>query len=172
MDNTLDATPDIPQERHDLKILQALRRIIRSVDLHSRKLSAQCGLTAPQLVSLMAIIEHGSLTVAELAKEVYLSPSTLVGVIDRLETKGFVERQRDKQDRRKVYVSATAEGKDFSKNAPSPLQETLAYALETLSPLEQSTIALSLERVVCLMEAEEIDAAPVLETGAINQLTT
>ena len=47
----------------------------------------------------------------------------------------------------------------------------MVSALQKLSPLERSTIALSLERIVELMEAEDIDAAPLLETGAIEKPT-
>lgn len=158
----------IPEERYDLKILQALRRIIRSIDLHSRKLSIQHNITSPQLVTLLTIADHAPVTIAELATEIHLSPSTLVGVIDRLEDKGLVERHRDTLDRRRVFIQVTEQGMEFSSCAPSPLQEKLAKSLESLTPLEQSTIVHSLERVVELMEAEDIDAAPILETGPIG----
>ncbi len=155
-------------ERYDLRILQSLRKIIRSVDLHSRKLSMQHDITAPQLISLLAVAETGPLTIAAISKEVHLSPSTLVGIVDRLEAKGLVERKRSEKDRRQVLISMTKQGEEFVRQAPSPLQETLAEALVELSPLEQSTISLSLERVVELMEAKELDAAPILQTGAIE----
>lgn len=175
--NTKEAKPqvheqareDIPEGRHHMKILQALRRIIRSVDLHSRKLNMQYHITAPQLVTLLAIADHGPITIAGLSVEIHLSPSTLVGIIDRLEAKGFVERERDTQDRRRVFIKVTKQGRKFSSSAPSPLQEKLAESLEGLTLLEQSTIALSLERVVELMEAEELDAAPMLDTGVIDE---
>lgn len=161
-------TPDIADERYDLKILQSLRKIIRSVDIHSRKLSMQHDITAPQLIALLAVAEYGPLTIASISKEVHLSPSTLVGIIDRLEAKGYAIRERSAEDRRQVMISITKEGRAFTKQAPSPLQETLAEALSKLTPLEQATISLSLERIVELMEAKELDAAPILQTGAID----
>lgn len=159
----------IPGQRHDLRILQSLRRIVRSIDIHSRKLSMRHDVTAPQLITLLAICGQGPLTIAKLSKEVHLSPSTLVGIIDRLEGKKLVTRQRSVADRRKVMIQVTEQGKKFAEDAPSPLQETLAKALVDLSDLEQSTIALSLERIVELMEAKELDAAPILQTGAIEE---
>ena len=164
-------TPEIADERYDLKILQSLRKIIRSVDIHSRKLSMQHDITAPQLIALLAVAEHGPLTIASISKEVHLSPSTLVGIVDRLEAKDYVVRERSEEDRRQVLISITKEGKKFAKQAPSPLQETLAEALSDLTSLEQATISLSLERVVELMEAKELDAAPILQTGAIDTKT-
>ncbi|MDB2414801.1 MarR family transcriptional regulator [Rickettsiales bacterium] len=161
--------PEIENERYDLRIVQSLRKIIRSVDLHSRKLSIQHDITAPQLITLLATAENGPLTIASISKEVHLSPSTLVGIIDRLESKGYVMRERSSEDRRQVLIHITKQGKSFVEEAPSPLQETLAKALGELTSLGQSTIYLSLERVIELMEAKEIDAAPILETGAIDR---
>jgi DNA-binding MarR family transcriptional regulator len=154
--------------RHDLQILQSLRRIIRAVDIHSRQLKQRYNITAPQLVCLLAVVENEVLTVATLAKEIHLSSSTVVGILDRLEEKGLVERNRDKKDRRVVKVTATKVGKEFTHSSPSPLQDKLGDSLGKLSVLEQSTIALSLKRIVEFMEAEEIDAAPILQTGGIE----
>jgi DNA-binding MarR family transcriptional regulator len=165
---TLQYKAAIPDERYGLRILQSLRRIVRSIDIHSRKLSMQHDITAPQLITLLAICGHGPMTIADISKEVHLSPSTLVGIIDRLEAKKLVIRERATVDRRKVMINATEQGKSFASEAPSPLQETLAQALADLNDLEQSTIALSLERIVELMEAKELDAAPILSTGAID----
>lgn len=153
--------------RHDLQILQSLRRIIRAVDIHSRQLKQKHNITAPQLVCLLAIVEKKTLTVANLAKEIHLSPSTVVGILDRLEERGLVMRNRDNKDRRVVKVTATEHGEGFANKAPSPLQDKLGNSLCQLSNLEQATISLSLQRIVELMEAEEIDAAPFLQTGGI-----
>lgn len=158
----------VPKERYDLKILQALRRIIRAVEIHSKRLSQTYQLTTPQLVCLNEIHTHGPLTSRQLAQNVYLSPSTVVGIVDRLEGKSLIKRERSQVDRRQVELSVTEEGTEMIKSAPSPLQDKLAEALTDLSDLEQSTIYLSLERIVELMEARDIDASPVLDT--LNEL--
>jgi DNA-binding MarR family transcriptional regulator len=156
--------PTLPRERYDLQVLRSLRRIIRAVDLHSKQLISKYQITAPQLLCLLAIAEEGRLTTSALAQKVYLSASTVVGIVDRLEKKKLVRRNRDNNDRRVVHVAITADGKKLAKNAPSPLQDNLAKSLAGLPELEQSTIALSLQRIVDLMEAEHLEAAPILET--------
>lgn len=153
---------------YDLRILRSLRRIIRCVDLYSKQLSVSNQITTPQLVCLLAVVNNGPLTATAISREVHLSASTVVGILDRLEEKGLVARIRDRNDRRVVQVSATGAGVALSRQAPSPLQKTLANALNTLPELEQATIALSLERIVALMEAQGIDASPILATGPIN----
>lgn len=159
-----DGVPEVPETRYDLQILQSIRRIIRAVDIYSRKLKAQYELTAPQLICLNSIVEHGPTTASKIARHVYLSPSTLVGILDRLESRGLVRRERDTHDRRVVNVLATDEGRKLVEHAPSALQDGLAKALKDLPRLEQATIALSLKRVVDLMEAGHLEAAPILET--------
>lgn len=156
------------EARYDLRILRSMRRIIRSVDLYSKQLASGSGVTAPQLICLLAIVEHGQLTATEISREIHLSPSTVVGILDRLAEKDLVRRDRDREDRRVVTVTATEGGKRLANEAPSPLQKTLADSLNALPELEQATIALSLERIVALMEVQHLDSSPILETGPIN----
>ncbi|MBU0984485.1 MAG: MarR family transcriptional regulator [candidate division Zixibacteria bacterium] len=161
-------SPLVPEERFDLQILQSIRRIMRAVDIYSRKLRSQCELTAPQLVCLGAVVAHEPLTVSGIAQQVYLSPSTVVGILDRLEARGLVRRERDTSDRRVVNTLATQAGREIIAQAPSALQDGLHEALKNLPLLEQATIALSLKRVVDLMEAGSLDAAPILEAAPIG----
>ena len=54
--------PEVPAGEKELTILQSLRRIIRAVDIHSRKLVAQYGITGPQLVCLVTLCDEGAMT--------------------------------------------------------------------------------------------------------------
>ena len=155
----------------DLRIFRALRRIIQAVDIHSRKLSSRHQITTPQLMTLLCVLDSGPVTPSDIARQVHLSDSTIVGILDRLESKNLVRRERSTTDRRRVYVSITEQGTALANAAPSPLQDELAEALRKLSELEQTNIALSLERVVDLMSARHLDAAPVLAPGEIPSET-
>lgn len=143
-----------PAQQYDLRILRALRRITRSIALHSRQLSAVSHITAPQLMCLRTVIANGPLTATAISREIHVSPSTVVGILDRLEDKGLIRRERGREDRRIVFVTATDAGREVAQQAPSPLQKHLADALNALPELEQATITLSLERIVALMEEE------------------
>ena len=153
--------------QYQLKILASIRRIIRAVDIYSRKLVKEYNVTTPQHVCLFTIVDGGPLTVSELGKRVSLGQSTVVGILDRLEKKDMIRRDRDTADRRKVFVSATELGKAAISQSPSPLQDKLADELSKLSELEQSTIALSLEHICEMMEAQDIEAGPILETKSV-----
>ncbi len=146
----------------EFRVLMALRRIIRAVDIHSRKLHNELNITTPQLICLYSLQKSSPSTLSGLAKSVNLGISTVNGIVDRMEGKGLVVRERDTADRRKVYVRLTEFGQEFTKVAPSLLQDRLSHSLKRLSQLEQLAIAMSLERVVGLMEAESLDASPNL----------
>lgn len=150
-----------------LRILRSLRRIMRRVELSSRDLETTYGVTAPQLICLLAIVERGSLTQAQLAEQVHLSASTLVGVLDRLETKRLVLRQRDPRDRRRINLTPTGAGLHLARQAPPPLQDTLLKGLGALSELEQVAMAASLQRLVDLLEAHDVAISPMLAPGPI-----
>jgi DNA-binding MarR family transcriptional regulator len=152
---------------HERRILRSLRQINHCVDLYSRQLMISHRITAPQLVCLLAVVQQGPLTATAISREIHLSMSTVVGILDRLEEKGWVSRARDCEDRRIVQVSATRKGIALSSQAPSPLQKTLANALGTLSAPEQATIALSLERIVALMAAHAKDDPPAVSAGQL-----
>ena len=82
------------QQTYDLRILRALRRITRAVALHSRQLSACSHITGPQLVCLRTVIDKGPMTATAISREVHVSASTVVGILDRLEDKGLIVRER------------------------------------------------------------------------------
>lgn len=145
----------------ELRVLKAIRRIIRSVDIYSRRLNREHGLTTPQLICLTALGEEGMI-ITELSRQVNLSASTVNGIVDRLEKKGLACRRRSETDKRRVYVEMTDIGRHLVSKAPPLLQDHLADALNKLPELEQAAITLSLERVVQLMGVEDIDASPNL----------
>lgn len=152
------------------KILCSLRRIIRGVDIYSRQLNIKLGLTSPQLLCLREVVAAENITLSELKKKVDLSASTVTGIIDRLEAKGFVERQRSSLDRRKVFVCATLRGIEILGTSPSLLQDNFAESLQNLNDKEQRIISESLERVVTLMKLEDVDASPNLIPSPSNEI--
>lgn len=141
------------EQSYELRILRALRRITRSVALHSRQLAACSHITGPQLVCLRTVVEKGPMTATAISREVHVSPSTVVGILDRLEDKGLIERERGREDRRIVFITVTDAGRQLVRDTPSPLQQKLADSLKALPASERATITSSLERIVGLIES-------------------
>lgn len=150
------------------QILAALRRIIRAVDLHSRRLVEQTGLTGPQLVTLREAARLGSPSAGSLAKAANLSQATVTGILDRLERRGFIARTRSGADRRSVVVTVTDAGRAMLQSSPSLLQDQFCQQLQQVEAWEQNMILAILQRIAGMMEAEGIEAAPVLITGSVS----
>lgn len=157
------------QQNFSVWIFRSLRRIMRAVDVYSHRLSAEYKITSPQLLCLQTLESDGPLTNSALAKLVHLSPSTVVGILDRLEAKDLIVRERSTQDRRVVLVYITDAGRSLVATVPSLLQNRLAEGLSELPENELITIAQSLETIVDLLEVTDPEAAPLLETREIEE---
>ena len=151
--------------RYEDSILRSLRRMSRAVDLHSKRLAKQHALTGPQLICLRAIIREDEATPSGIARAVSLSQGTVTGILDRLESRGLVTRARSQKDKRKVHVLITDRGRALVDAAPSPLTEQFSARLGALHEGEQAMIDWVLQRIVHLLEADDVDAAPMLMTG-------
>ncbi len=150
-------------------VLVALRRVIRATDLHSRDLVRSSGLTAPQLLLLQTIKARGSITAAELALEMSLSQATVTSILDRMEARKYVTRRKSTVDKRKVLIQLTDLGKASIRNAPVPLQDSFVTQFKALQDWEQNMIIAALQRVATMMDAQDLDAAPILDVGTIDR---
>jgi len=154
------------------EVLVALRRVIRATDLHSKHLAKTTGLTAPQILLLQAIRDNGEATIGELANEISLSQATVTTILDRLEKRDLVYRERSKEDKRKVHAYLTDQAADVLKEAPIPLQEQFARQFGDLQEWEKTMIISALQRVAQMMDAQHIDASPVLDIGVLDRQST
>jgi DNA-binding MarR family transcriptional regulator len=151
------------------EVLVSLRRVIRATDLHSKYLAKTTGLTVPQILLLQSIRDRGQVTIGELANEISLSQATVTNILDRLEKRKLVYRERSEQDKRKVHAYLTESGIETLEAAPTPLQEHFTRQFGDLQNWEQTMIIASLQRVAQMMDAQHIDAAPVLDIGIIDR---
>lgn len=146
-------------------VLALLRRIIRAIDLQSKRLSREFGLTTPQMVVLQAIRDLGEVTTGRLSTAVSLSQATVTTILDRLEDRGLVERYRSRVDRRVVHSRLTADGRAVLRRAPPLLHVRFQDSFAGLSRRRQQEIIGALESVAAMMGAGEIDAAPLLDVA-------
>ncbi|RXJ74208.1 MarR family transcriptional regulator [Veronia nyctiphanis] len=154
-------------ERHE-EVLIALRQIIRAIDIHSRQLNKETGLTGPQLVLMKAIQELGQVTIRQLSIHTNMSQATATTILDRLEKRGFVSRVRSEVDKRKVHAHLTENGEKAMEQAPRLLQDSFISRFQGLEHWEQSLLLSSVQRVSSMMNAENIDAAPMLEVQSLT----
>ena len=146
----------------------ALRRITRAIDLHSKKLQRETGLTTSQLLVLEAVVKLDTSTPSNIAKEVQLSQATVTNLVDRMERNNLVLRQKSIADKRVVEVQLTEKGRGMVELAPEPLQAGFLREYRKLERWEQHQLISSIQRIAVLMDAEDIDASPILATGDVE----
>ncbi len=150
------------------QVIAALRRITRAIDLHSRLLLQKNGLTIPQLAALLAIRHLQPITVGALARDIHLGAATVTGILGRLEKRSLVSRTRGDLDRRSVVIQLTDDGAQLVAEAPSLLQDRFHRELAKIQEWEQTMILATLQRIASMMDAEDIEAAPVLVPGVMS----
>lgn len=153
---------------HHDDILIALRRITRAIDLQSKKLVKTTGLTAPQLVVIQALRKEGQMTPSDLAKSVSLSQATITTILDRLVRQDLVKRDRSDKDKRNVITYLTDAGQKAAHTAPELLQAGFLREFRKLQDWERAMLVASLQRIAEMMDAEDLDACPILQSGDIT----
>jgi DNA-binding MarR family transcriptional regulator len=138
--------------------MKSLPRIFEAIRDYSKNVSAKFGVTGPQLRVLETIAQDGSLPLGELSRKMYLHPSTISGVIDRLEDKRYVARVRDSNtgDRRIINVQLTLKGKRLVSKAPNPIQGKMLYGLRKLKKGELNIIHQSVQKLVEIIEDQSL----------------
>lgn len=145
-------------------IIDNLRRVFQAVNEYSKKAERETGLTSPQLWAIKVLAEAAPIKVSELARRMYLHPATVVGILDRLETRGLVTRKRSQEDRRVVDIDLTALGKDLVNKAPEVAQGLLVKGLEPLTDEVLVRIADGLEQLVKILGVQEIPPTLLLSS--------
>ncbi len=152
--------------------LIALRRILRVTELKSRELARRSDLTASQLLLLRYLGENGASLPSAIARSIDLKQATVTVLVNKLEDALLVTRRRDTEDRRRVWVELTDAGHAARERSPDLLQNRFEQEFERLEEWEQAMIVATLERVASLLDAEEIEAAPVLDVGELDRIVT
>jgi len=147
------------------EVLRNLRRVIRAVDLYSRRLVNETGLSGPQLICLRQLATAGAMPSGHLAAAVNLSAPTVCGILDRLESRGLVSRERQREDKRRVLVDLTPDGRRAVAGAPPVMHDSFLFKYRALPSAQQGEINQTLKRLVSMMSADDLDAAPILVPG-------
>jgi DNA-binding MarR family transcriptional regulator len=154
----------MPQAELGNQIIVAIRRISHSVEVYSRFLWQEFGLTAPQLGTLRELQKRTEGTPTQIAEWMSICPATVAGILKRLHERKLIHRNRDREDGRSIVVRISDEGKRLAAEAPSLLRDDFCQKLSRLESWERTQILYVLQRVAWMMNAEDLDHAPFLGT--------
>jgi len=146
------------------EILIKIRRIVRSVDIESKKIQKEYGVSIPQVLCLSFLHKSSNYqaTQGEIREFLNLNSSTVSGIINRLEKKGLLARLPKSGDKRVVNIALTSAGDKLFGTIPSLLHEQLSEKLQKLEQSELNKVEDSLETLVKLLDIEQVEASPLI----------
>ena len=153
-----------------IEILIKLRKIIRSINLESKKVEKELGVSIPQLLVLQYLSDHEDYRAfaKDIKNYINLNASTVSGIISRLENKFLVAKVPKPNDKRTVFITLTAKGAELLQESPITLQEKLSKRLKRLTPMQIEELNRNIELLTSIMDVEDLDAAPLLTIKEIS----
>ena len=137
------------------KIIDLTRNFNKSLKHKFHHYVQDSGFTLPQLSVISILEKHGEQKVSELSFKMGLSNSTVSGILDRLEQKDIIKRERTKNDRRVVKISLTGKSREFCNDFRKKKEEYLTQLLKKLSEQEIRDIIKGLEILNRALAKEE-----------------
>jgi DNA-binding MarR family transcriptional regulator len=124
---------DAPALTPTLDFLRLLWRIEHGLQQTSKRMEATLGITGPQRLVLKVVRHFPGLTAGELAHIVQLHPSTITGVLQRLERKGLLRRDRDALDQRRVHLTVRPEARRLADRRKGTVEAAVENVLGRIS---------------------------------------
>ena len=143
------------------RILDSIRRLVRLLRLTDRAIQSERGLSGAQLFVLHELAKSSPLSLSELAERTLTDQSSVSVVVTRLVDAGFVARDRDKRDGRRLVLNLTKTGKAITDKSPAAAQEKIIEAIEKIPPAERRRFADTFVRIIQEM-GEDRGAAPMM----------
>ena len=112
-----------------LEFMRVLWALDHALQERSKAMGANLGVTSPQRLALRIIDLRPGITSGEVAQMLHLDPSTLTGVLQRLEKRGLLIRRKDKEDGRRARLEITGKGRTLLGEQQHTVESILRKAI-------------------------------------------
>ncbi|WP_455365169.1 MarR family winged helix-turn-helix transcriptional regulator [Kaarinaea lacus] len=162
----LTKTRKISANRETIRqaIVQHLRIVVKTTQAHSRWIEKQSGVSSVQLWAMWQLFAEPGQKVSDLSKALSIHQSTASNMLDKLEDKKLIRRDRSGPDQRVVQLYLTAKGAALLSNAPRPAQGPVTDALHHMTDEELHQLQSGLQALIQHMSdaAEDGALTPIL----------
>ncbi len=138
-----------------MRLLWALDHVLHK---RSKWMARRFGVTGPQRFALRVIGREPDLSAGQLAAILKVHPSTLTGILQRVERRGFLMRRVDQGDRRRVRLELTPSGRAVTASSGGSIEDLVAGVLRRASP---GKLAATTGVLKAMVHALESDTPPV-----------
>ena len=151
-------------------ILINIRKILRSVNLESKRIQKEYGISIPQLLTLSYLNNQPEFkaTHKQMSSYLNLNSSTISGIISRMEKKNWIARIPDAHDRRVSYITLTAFGQKLLSETPQLMHEQLSAKLDNTPPEKVRELESAFDLLIEFMGIKDVDASPLITIDEIN----
>jgi MarR family transcriptional regulator, organic hydroperoxide resistance regulator len=150
----------VPPLGCELDFLRLVWGVVHGLDSTSKRMERATGITAPQRFVIGLLGRFPGITPAQVAVLLQVHPSTVSGIVKRLESRGLVLRRPDTRDRRRAYLGLTAAGHSVDTTSMGTVETAVQRALAPLAPS-----ALEAVRAALAALARELAACDVGPSG-------
>jgi DNA-binding MarR family transcriptional regulator len=130
-----------------LDFMRLMWAINHRLDRTSRHMYTQYGVTGPQRLVIRVVNAHPGLSAGDLARTLHVHPSTLTGILQRLETRGLLRRAVDPDDARRVRLMLTGKGQRLTVPAIGSVESAMKRALAKWSDTERENARRALSAI-------------------------
>lgn len=127
------AGPDVPPLGGVLDFMRVLWAVDHGLQARSKHMQSELGVTGPQRLALRLIGRFPGISAGRLARVMHVHPSTLTGILGRLEARRFVTRWPDPRDARRALFGLTASGRQLNHARQGTVEAAVAEALGSVS---------------------------------------
>ena len=117
-----------------LQFMQRMWDFVHALDVRSKRMMTTIGVTGPQRLVIRLVGQNPGQTASHIATTLGKHPSTLTGVLARLEERGLILREADPEDRRRARFTLTASGKKIDKERKGTVEAATRRALGRVEP--------------------------------------
>ena len=135
-----------------LELMRVIWALDHALQSRSKSMASALGITGPQRFVLRVVDDAPGMSSGELAEYLHLHPSTLTGVLQRLERRKLLHRRKDPGDARRVLLEVTAAGRAVLKKKTASIEAVVRLAIGREGAHELGTTIEVLKRITSALE--------------------